>query len=809
MLKNYFKMMFRSLWKNKSYSFLNIFGLAIGIACAGLIFLWVEDEVNFDSNNIKKERLYLIKTNAKVDNGIFTHSSSPGPLAQAMHTTIPGIANTCRTTEDGTSLLFTVGDKSMNATGKYAEASIFTMFSLPFLQGNPSEAFAQLHSIVLTEKAVKKFFGEEKNVIGKTVRMNHDQDFVVTGVLKDLPENASLQFEWLVPFQVWLNDNAWAEKWNNFGLTTYVELKPGVDIASINEKLLNPFYDFTTQKKETETSTDHVFLFGMKDWHLRNEFDNGKLTGGGKIAYVHLFTIIAWIILCIACINFMNLSTASSEKRSKEIGVRKVLGAGKRKLIFQFMGEAVFMAFIAGIVAIVLMSLVLPGFNLLVQKNLILGFDNPLHIVGLLLLTIICGMLAGSYPSIYLSSFNPVFILKGIKLKTGSSAVIRKGLVVAQFSISIILIIGTIIIYQQIQYVKARDIGYNKNNLLQIDAQGNMVKNFAAIKQDLINTGMVENAALADHTTLGAGNNTSSITWPGKAPDSRIVISQRLVSTEFMETTGMQILEGRNFLSTDVVAIGENRQAKDSNAIFHVIVTQSMEKLLGKGTAIGKRLEYPGNNGTLHMEVIGVVKDYVYGDMYGQSSPVVFYYMPEAANLLYVRTKAQHDTEAALAAIAGVLKKDNPGYPFEYKFVDDQFNELFKSEMLIGKLSRVFASLAIIISCLGLFGLAAYTAERRTKEIGVRKVLGASVSGIAALLSKDFIILVLVSCIVAFPVAYWAMHNWLQNYQYRVEISWWTFLLAGLLAITISLATISFQAIKAAVANPVKSLRTE
>ena len=249
MLKNYFKMMFRSLWKNKGYSFLNIFGLAMGIACAGLIFLWVEDEVNFDSNNIKKERLYLIKTNAKVDNGIFTHSSSPGPLAQAMHTTIPGIANTCRTTEDGTSLLFTVGDKSMNATGKYAEASIFTMFSLPFLQGNPSEAFAQLHSIVLTEKAVKKFFGEEKNVIGKTVRMNHDQDFVVTGVLKDLPENASLQFEWLVPFQVWLNDNAWAEKWNNFGLTTYVELKPGVDIASINEKLLNPFYDFTTQKK--------------------------------------------------------------------------------------------------------------------------------------------------------------------------------------------------------------------------------------------------------------------------------------------------------------------------------------------------------------------------------------------------------------------------------------------------------------------------------------------------------------------------------------------------------------------------------
>jgi len=342
-----------------------------------------------------------------------------------------------------------------------------------------------------------------------------------------------------------------------------------------------------------------------------------------------------------------------------------------------------------------------------------------------------------------------------------------------------------------------------------MDAQGNIVKDFPAIKQDLISTGVVDNAAMADHNTIGDGNNTSSINWPGKAPNSSIIISQRLVSAEFMSTAGMHIVEGRDFQPGDAIEFGDNHAPKDSNQVFNVIVTESMEKLLGKGSAIGKIMERPTNNGTYHMIVKGVIKDYLYGDMYVQSSPVIFYYIPQAASLMYVRIKPQSDPENALVKIAAVMKKDNPGYPFDYKFVDDQFNAMFTSEMLISKLSRVFASLAILISCLGLFGLAAYTAERRTKEIGVRKVLGASVHGIAALLSKEFIKLVCISCIVAFPVAWWAMHNWLQNYQYRIEISWWIFLIAGTAAILIALLTVSFQAIKAAVANPVKSLRTE
>ena len=356
MLKNFFKTTIRSLQKNKGYSFLNIFGLAIGIACAGLIFLWVEDEVNFDSNNLKKDRLFSIGTNDKVDNGVFTHSSTPGPLAASLQATIPGVANTCRTTEGSMLMLFSIGNKSVYASGSYAEPSIFSMFTLPFVEGNAGTAFQQLHSIVITEKTAKKFFGDEKNAIGKTVRMDNKQDYVVTGILKDLPENSSLQFEWLAPFKVWYDENiSWAQQWNNFGITTYVELKPAVNAVAINKQLLNPFYDFTTQKNETTVSTVHEFLFSMNDWHLRNDFDNGKQTGKGRIQYVHLFTIIAWIILLIACINFMNLATAGSEKRSKEIGVRKVLGAGKKRLVFQFIGEAIFMALLAAVVAIFIM----------------------------------------------------------------------------------------------------------------------------------------------------------------------------------------------------------------------------------------------------------------------------------------------------------------------------------------------------------------------------------------------------------------------------------------------------------------------
>ena len=589
-------------------------------------------------------------------------------------------------------------------------------------------------------------------------------------------------------------------------MNTYVELKPGLNVDIVNERL----FEYLKQKQNTQTITAHAFLFGMNDWHLYDEFDNGKQTGSGRIQYVRLFSTIAWIILFIACINFMNLATARSEKRAREVGVRKVLGAGKKRLIIQFIGEAFLMALLSAVAAIVIIAFILPSFNSLVQKSLVLDIADPTHLFALLLIILICGLVAGSYPSLYLSSFNPVHVLKGIKLRTGSAAFIRKGLVVLQFTISIALIIGTIIIYQQIQHVKSRNLGFNKDNLLQMRLQGDMLKNFAAIKQDLINTGVVENAALADHETIYSGNNTGGITWQGKDPNSNILISNRVVSPEFIPVTGMEVVTGRNFVESDIIEMTDDFQPKSPNPVFNVIITESLQKLLGKESALGKMLQVPNSKTKyLNLKVIGVLKDYVYGDMYGKPDPVVFYCMPQFTSLLYLKTKAQTNTEQALAKIEAVMKKDNPAYPFEYKFVDEQFNNLFMSEALISKLSQVFAALAIVISCLGLFGLAAYTAERRTKEIGVRKVLGASVAGLAGLLSKDFLKLVVLSCLVAFPLSWWAMYKWLQNYAYRIDISFWIFMVAGVLAVVIALATVSFQAIKAAVANPVKSLRTE
>lgn len=809
MFKNYFKTAIRNLWKNKTYSFLNIFGLAIGFACAGVIFLWVEDEVNFDNFNTKKDRLYFVRVNQKYDTYTATFASTPGVMAPAMQADIPGIANTCRVTEDQTSLLFRIGDKSVYATGKYAEPSLFSMFTLPFVQGNAKTAFTQLHSLILTEKTAKKFFGESayRNVVGKTVRVDNKQDYTVTGILKDLPENSSLQFEWLSPFEIFYNQSPFAQKWGNFCLSTYVELKPEANPSTINKQL----YNYIQQKQQSETSAAHAFLFNMNDWHLYDQFENGKQTGGGRIGYVRLFSTIAWIILFIACINFMNLATARSEKRAREVGVRKVMGAGKKRLIIQFIGEALIMALLSAIAGIVIISLALPAFNTLVQKNLVLGLDNPIHVYTLLLITLICGLVAGSYPSLYLSSFNPVYVLKGIKLKTGSAAYIRKGLVVLQFTVSIILIVSTIIIYKQIQHVKSRNLGFNKDNLIQMTLQGDMLKNFSIIKEDLISTGVVENTALTDHETIYDGNNTGAITWQGKDPNSNILISNRVVSPEFISVAGMHIIEGRDFQQTDIVEMGDNFESKDPTQSFNVIITESLEKLMGKESALGKILQLPGRkeNQYLNLNVTGVVKDYVYGNMYGKSDPVIFYCIPQFTSLMYVRTKPQSNPEQALAKIEAVMKKNNPAYPLEYKFVDDQFNQMFLSEMLISKLSKVFSALAIIISCLGLFGLAAYTAERRTKEIGIRKVLGASVKSVTGLLSKDFLQLVFVSCIVAFPIAWWVMNKWLQNYAYRIEINWWIFLVAGVLAILIALITVSFQAIKAALANPVKSLRSE
>ncbi|MBS1596934.1 MAG: ABC transporter permease [Bacteroidetes bacterium] len=784
MFKNYLKTTIRNLWKNKIYGFLNIFGLAIGITCAGLIFLWVENEYSYDHYNTKKDYLYWIRENQAYNGKIYTFNATPGLMSPAMKAEIPGLENTARCTWEQ-SVLFSLGDKSIYETGGFTDSALFSMFTIPFLQGNSRTAFNQLHSVVISEKMAKKFFGENKDVVGKTIKVDNREDYMISGVFKDFPDNSSIKLDWFAPFQIYLDKNRWLNNWGSNGIRTYVQLKPTTTIASINKIL----YGYI--QKRAPQAVARPFLFSMNDWRLRNEFEDGKQTGGGRIEFVRMFTIIAWIILLIACINFMNLATARSEKRAREVGVRKVLGAEKKTLIAQFIGEAFFMSLLSVILAVGFMLLLLPSFNLLVEKQLILGLTNPSHILSLIAIAATCGLIAGSYPALYLSSFNPVFVFKGIKMKSGSASLIRKGLVIFQFTISIILIICTIIIFQQVQHVKDRDLGYNKDNLIQMEVQGDMGKHFAAIKDQLLATGAVEAASLSSLPMLEMGSNTDDYTWEGKDPDKKILITNDYVGPEYISTTKTKIIEGKDFQSE-----------ADSNK---VIVNETLAKLITNGSAVGKILRADTNK----FEIIGVVKNFVYGDMYGGSDPLLFVCYPQWSSFLYIRIKPTANKENAIAKIENVMKANNPGYPFDYKFVDSQFDELFKTESLISKLSRVFAMLAIIISCLGLFGLAAYTAERRTREIGIRKVLGASVPGIAGLLSKDFLRLVVISSIIAFPFSWWAMHKWLQNYAYRIEINWWVFVLAGVLAILIAVITISSQAIRAALMNPVRSLRSE
>lgn len=451
MLKSFFKSTFRGLWKNKTYNFLNIFGLAVGIACAGLIFLWVENEVNYDSVNLKKDRLYQVRNNWPYAGNILTLESTPGLLGPAIKDEIPGITNTCRVSEEN-SYLFDMGNTKLYSQGRYADASMFSMFTMPFVQGNAKAAFSQPYSLVITEKAAKKYFGNSSNVIGRTIKVDNRDNYTVTGVIKDFPQNTTLQFEWAAPFEVFARERPQsADNWNNMSVSAFVELSDKANLNTINKQLYNFVATHANEKNET-----HAFLFNMNGWRLHNDFANGKPTGKGRIENVRTLSIIAWVILIIACINFMNLATARSEKKAREVGVKKVLGARKQSLVLQFIGEALCMSLLAAAVSFLLILLALPAYNTLVEKQLSLLKGLPLHITSMLTVALVCGLTAGSYPSLYLSSFKPVAVLKGLKMKAGSANYIRKGLVVLQFTVSAVFIICTIVIYQQIKHVQKK-----------------------------------------------------------------------------------------------------------------------------------------------------------------------------------------------------------------------------------------------------------------------------------------------------------------------------------------------------------------
>jgi putative ABC transport system permease protein len=787
MFRNNFRIAFRNLLRNKAFSIINISGLAIGMASALLIFLWIQNEMSHDRFHRKIDRLYQVWSNDKINGSVRSLTYTPEIMAPSLKTSYPEIEEVTRV-KWTRNLLAVNDDKKLLSTGAVVDPGFFSMFSFPLLHGNGKTVFKDPHAIVITQKLAKKLFGDA-DPVGKIVRMGNSENFTVSGILKDMPNNTQFDFiEYLLSYELQTAQGNIDKDWSNISISTFVLLKPNSRAEQLNAKLKGIIPGHTNGAQKTEE-----FVYPVSKLWLYSNFENGRAVGG-RIDRVRIFTIIAVSILLIACINFMNLSTARSEKRAKEVGVRKVIGAGKRSLILQFLAESVLMAFIAGIIALIIVQLGLPAFNRLVQKELFPGYANLyfwLAGVGFVLFT---GILAGSYPAFFLSAFRPAAVLKGAFKKVNALVTPRKILVVLQFTFAVLLIICTIVVTQQVKYAQNRNVGYNRDQLIHVYQNDEMNRHYNLIKTELINSGTAIAVSSVQSPLTQNWSSGIGLNWEGKDPNAVIQINRYTEDGDLVKTAGLQLLAGRD--------IDVKNYPTDSTAC---LINESALKLMGFKNPIGQIIY----DEPIRWHVIGVIKDFIQESPYEPIKPLIIRGPKEWTSTMLVRLNSRNATAKNLAAMEQILKKYNPGYPFEYSFTDEEYANKFADEQLTGVLASLFAVLTIFISCLGLFGLSTYMAENRINEIGVRKVLGASVASISSLLSKDFIKLIIVAIVIASPVAWFAMNKWLQQYNYRIAISWTTFIIAGSLAIFIALVTVSFQAIKAALANPVKSLRTE
>ncbi|MFL9483837.1 ABC transporter permease [Chitinophagaceae bacterium LWZ2-11] len=790
MLKNYFKIAWRNIIHGKGYTGLNILGLAAGMAVALLIGLWVHKEYSYDKFLQDYSRLYQVRRNYYGNGDTINYGGSSLKLADALRAQIPEIEYVAETDDFGRHGLM-ANNKKLYMNGGQTADDFLNIFQYPLLKGAAGTVLKDPYSIVLTESTAKALFGNE-DAINKTVRFDNKNDLKVTGILKDLPANSTLQFNFLVPFSFYEATNNFPKiarhrnfEWNGF--LTYVKLKPGVSFAQVAAKIKD--IEKVDKDNIMSRATD-VVLQPVQNWHLYGKYENGKEVGG-FVEYVRMFSIIGILVLLIACINFVNLTTARSEKRAKEVGVRKAIGSLRKDLIFQFLIESTLLTFIAFFFSLLLVQLALPAFNTLTGSKLSIPFLNGNFWIIMLSSVLITALAAGSRPAFHLSSFNPIKVLKGAAQKGRAALLPRKILVIVQFSCSIALIISTFIIYQQIQYAKNRPAGFTMNSLMMTDMNGDLGHNYTAIKNELLQKGIVDVVTTATNSITDGSSHRDVDNWPGKRDGETVNVGRIQVSENYFNALGMTMKEGRDFQSS----------ADTMNVIFNEAAIQ----LLRLKNPIDQTITYFDTK----LKIVGVVKDALTVSPYSPADPTIFLYDPNPQNVIMYRLSSRIKTQDAITQLTAIFNKYNPAYPYTYKFADDSYASKFDLEILIGKLAGVFASLAIFISCLGLFGLVAYVAEQRTKEIGIRKVLGASVSQMWLLLSKDFIILVLISCVIASPLAFYFLHNWLQNYSYRINIGPLVFVFASLTAILITITTISFQAIKTALANPVKSLRTE
>jgi ABC-type antimicrobial peptide transport system permease subunit len=786
MFKNYFKVTWRNLFRNKSFSLINITGLAIGMASAVLILLWIQNELSYDLFHTKKDRIYQLYNRAAYEGKLECWASTPQVLGPALQSDYPQVEASVRVNWVG-AFVFHAGDKHLETNGYITDPAFLKVFDFPLAKGDAGTALNSPHSMVITEKMAQKLFGTT-DAMGKVIRVDSSALFTVTGVMKDLPNNTRFDFEYLIPWSYMKAVHWDRDSWKENGIETYVLLKPGVSETTANERFRN------IVRLHASDAKNEIFVHPLRKWRLYSGFENGKVAGG-YIETVRLFGIIAAFILLIACINYMNLSTARSEKRAREVGIRKVAGAGKGLLIGQFIGESILIAFLAGIIALGIVQLSIGRFGEITWKTLYVPYTNFyfwLCTAGFILFT---GIIAGSYPAFYLSAHKPISVLKGSFKAARALVTPRKVLVVLQFSFAIILIISTIVIYRQIRYAQDRDAGYNKDQLAFVFAKGDMLQHYHAIREELIGSGAVT-ALTRTSSPITSIWNDDNYSWAGKAADDNSRCIKVHADSDFAGTMGLNIIAGRD--------LNLKMYPTDSSGI---LLNESAVKLMGFKDPIGQLVK--SGEGDWH--VVGVVKDFILGSPYNPIEPMVIQGPGRHSwfGTITFKLNGQHATAANLKKIEAIFKKYNPDYPFMYYFADEAYAQKFDYELRTAVLAGLFAGLTIFISCLGLFALAAYMAENRIKEIGVRKVLGASVAGITALLSADFLKLVIISFMIASPVAWWCMHTWLQHYTYRVSINGWIFVVTGLLSMLIAIATVSYQAVKAALANPVKSLRAE
>ena len=790
MLKNNLKTAFRNLTRHKGYSLINISGFAIGIACCILILLWVQDELSYDRFHEKLNELYRVVEEQHYSDGtIFPIARTPYPLGPALKADYPEITEYARFTPCWRVLL-THGDKSFYEKDfAFADPSFLKMFSFPLLKGNPKTALSSMNSILLSEKMAKKYFGDE-NPIGKTLTMDNTVDFLISGIFKDVPHNSHLRFDFLGQFQMFIKLSSWGDEWWSNNYYTYVQLERNTFHQDVTRKI----YEYL-KKIDPRTGTK-LLLQPVKDIHLHSDFAidlGGKSENRAK--YVYMFSLVAVFVLLIACMNFMNLTTARASRRSLEIGVRKIVGANRSNLITQFLGESILISILSLVVALGLVLLLLPVFNSISGKEL--NFDTlnlGLLIPGLIGMALLTGIISGSYPAFLLSSIKPVKVLKGSLRLGARKSSYRKVLVTLQFSLSIALVIGTIVVYRQLHFMQKQNLGYNQGHLIYFTERGDFWKSYDTFKKEIQQNpdilGITAASSIPTHTVTS----TSGVDWEGKSPEFDVLFTQFNVDYDYFETFEMEMAQGRAF-----------SREFPTDATDAYILNETGARLTGMKDPVGKKFSLWGKPGP----IIGIVKDYHFKSLHAKIEPLVLrMYHQDWHNYVIIRVRAENIT-GTLKSVENAYKKYHPGYPFEFWFLDEALNNLYLSEIRTGTVFRWFTFLAIFISSLGLFGLASFMADQRTKEIGIRKVLGASAFGIFFLLLKEFVKWVLIASAISWPIAYYAMERWLKNFAYRTDIAIWIFMVSGIFGLFIAVVTVSYQSLKASIANPVDSLRYE